>query len=420
MTQTDYYQRKTCRLCENPELILAVAIPSTPPCDAYITKEKLNIPQKEYGLDIYQCAVCGHFQLIDVVSPEILFSSDYSYFSGRTSIVKHFEEYANKVIKLNDLKIGSRIVDIGSNDGTFLHFFQERGMKVLGVDPAKGVVDYANNQGIHTIHSLFDDSVATNINKQYGHADVVTANNVFAHADDLIGIARNIRSILSSEGIFVFEVSYFPDVVKDILLGTIFHEHLSYHTVKPLISFLERAGLELIDVEYVKIQGGSIICTAQVIGGNRKKSSIIDEFVKSEEDLGYYKPSPLKEFSGRLELLKSISSILNELKESGKTFAGFGASRGGTLLTYLLQLNKYMDFIFDDNPDKQGKFSPGHHLPVLPTTLLYEKMPNYLFILAWIHSKNIINSHKDYLEKGGKFVTFFPKLKIIDKNNLEI
>ena len=414
----DYYKRDNCRLCESSFVKIAALIPATPPCDAYVTKEQIHLPQKHYGLDIYQCADCGHFQLLDVVNPEILFSSDYSYFSGRTSIVKHFAEYANKVIEQNKLPISSFVIDIGSNDGAFLRFFKEKGIKVLGVDPARGVAEYANNQGIETIHSLFNEEIADKIIQKYGLANVVTANNVFAHADDLIGMAKNVRKILADEGVFVFEVSYFPDVVENILLGTIFHEHLCYHTVKPLIPFLQKNDLELIDVEHVPIQGGSIICTAQIRGGTRKRTQKIADLIKEEEIKGYYQNDPLQNFTKRLTLLKSISSVVSELKETGKNFAGFGASRGGTLLTYLLDLNRSMDFIVDDSPDKQGKFSPGHHIPILPTSALYERKLDYTFLLAWVHSKNIIKSHQEYLKRGGKFITFFPELKIIDKNTI--
>lgn len=420
----DHYRRQACRLCDSSQLQIALALPATPPCDAYVTEEQLSHPQKIYPLDIYQCAACGHFQLLDIVSPEILFPADYSYFSGRTSIVKHFAEYAKMVMEKNALPHGSLVIDIGSNDGSFLRFFKEAGMRVLGVDPAQGVVDAANSQGIETIHSLFDEQTADKILQTHGRAQVITANNVFAHADDLQGMAKNIRSLLADNGVFVFEVSYFPDVVENLLLGTIFHEHLSYHTIRPLIPFLQAAGLELIEVEHVPIQGGSVICTAQVIGGGKKPSPAIVQFIHEEETKeyypkGYYRPHPLQAFADRLDMLRSLSIVIRELKEAGKTFAGFGASRGGVLLTFLLSLEESMEFIVDDSPDKQGKYSPGHHLPILSTAALYEKMPDYTFLLAWVHSKNIIKAHQGYAQKGGKFITFFPNLKIIGKAEMK-
>ena len=364
---------------------------------------------------MYQCNDCGHIQLLDVVNPEILFSN-YSYFSGKTGLVKHFSEYAEKVIKKNNLKSNSFIVDVGSNDGAFLQFFKNKGMKVLGIDPAENLAQYANEQGIETLPKMFDLQLAQKIRTEYGPADLIAANNVFAHTDDLAGMASSVRTLLVKDGIFSFEVSYLPDVVDKMLLGTIFHEHLCYHTVKPLVSFLKRQGMELIMVERVSVQGGSIICTAQLLEGKREISSSVNELIQLEENLGIYQPEYLQAFSKKLETLKSeVIPLIQSIKEKGKTIAAFGAARGGTLLTYHFELGKYLEYIVDDDPDKQNLYSPGYHLPVVPTSTLYEKKPNYVLILAWVHSKQIIENNQQFLENGGKLVTFFPEVKVITK-----
>ncbi len=414
-----HFQRKTCRLCDSKKMELVVPIPATPVADAYVSAEEKNQPQELYPLDLYQCQDCGHVQLRDVVDPEILFSH-YSYFSGRSAgLVKHFQEYADRVIKNNKLQQNSLVVDIGSNDGAFLRFFKEKGMRTLGVDPAQNIAKVANEEGIETIPSMFTAALVPKIKEKYGLATVVTANNVFAHADDLGGMAESIRSLLDRRGVFVFEVSYFPDVMEKMLLGTIFHEHVCYHTVRPLVSFLQRHGMELIDVERVSIQGGSIICTAQIKGGERTVSPKVAELIDFEEKRGIYNRTATQQFSQRLqELRKKSDDLIKKLSHSGKTFAAYGASRGGTLLTYYLGLGETMQFIVDDSPEKQNLYSPGHHLPVLPTKTIYEQKPDYTFILAWVHSKPIIASNQEYLQNGGKFITFFPELAIIDRDSI--
>ncbi len=415
-----HFQRETCRLCDSKALELVVPIPPTPIADAYVTAEQKHQPQEVYPLDLYQCNDCGHIQLRDVVDPDILFSH-YSYFSGRSpGLVKHFKEYADGVISKNKLQRNSFIVDIGSNDGAFLRFFREKGMKTLGVDPAKNIAKIANETGIDTIPMMFSANLAREIKGKYGLATVITANNVFAHADDLGEMANSIKTLLDPNGIFVFEVSYFPDVMEKMLLGTIFHEHVCYHTIKPLRSFLQRRGLELIDVEKVSIQGGSIICTVQHQQGKRNISPSINILIKEEEQQGIYDQTATRRFSQRLqELRKKSDDLIKQLYLPGKTFAAYGASRGGTLLTYYLGLGNIIKFIVDDSPEKQNLYSPGHHLPVLPTKKIYEEKPDYIFILAWVHSKPIIASNQEYLKSGGKFITFFPELAIIDQNSVK-
>lgn len=414
--EQSYYKRTTCRLCNGSDLKLVVPMTTTPIADAYVSKNQLNEIQELYPLDMYQCYDCGHVQLLDVVNPKILFSH-YSYFSGKSAaLVKHFEEYANNIMDENELKEGSFVVDIGSNDGVFLKFFKDKGMKVLGIDPAENVAKFANESGIETLPEMFDSKVAEKIRKNYGLADVVTANNVFAHTDNMQDMANAARKLLADDGVFIFEVSYLLDVIDKMLLGTIFHEHLCYHTVKPLKSFLRNQNMELIDVKRVPVQGGSIICTAQLAGGRRRASSSVDKLIELEESRGLYKLGGLKDFSKKLKNMKSqVTTLLQDLKAQGKTIAGFGAARGGTLLMYHFDLGRILDYTVDDNLDKQGLYTPGYHIPVLPTSTIYKRNPDYIFILAWVHSKLIIKNHQAYLDQGGKFITCSPQIKVISR-----
>ena len=220
--------------------------------------------------------------------------------------------------------------------------------------------------------------------------------------------------LMSDDAIFVFEISYLLDVIKNVLLGTIFHEHHSYHSLKPLVKFMKGFNMEIIDVKRVSIQGGSLIGTAQIIGGPHKISSSVNKLIELEAKEKLDKPETIKNFAKKMERLKNeIGSVLINYKNQGKTIAGFGAARSGTTLITQMGIGKLLDFIVDDNPEKQGKFTPGDHIIVKPTKTIYEKKPDYLFILAWVHAKKIIENNKKYLDAGGHFIVCFPEIKII-------
>jgi hypothetical protein len=413
-----FHKRKNCRLCEATNLELVVPITPTPVADAYVPREALSETQECYPLDLYQCLSCGHVQLLDVVDPEILFRH-YSYFTGRTGgLLKHFKEYAERVVGKNKIPKESLVVDIGSNDGTFLRCFLELGMLVQGVDPAENIAAAANASGIETLPAFFDKTIAEKIRAERGPARIVSANNVFAHTDQLAEMADAVRTLLTDDGVFVFEVSYLLDVVDHMLLGTIFHEHVCYHSVKPLDAFLRRHGMELIDVDRVGIQGGSIIGTAQPLGGPRKIAPPVGELKALEDEKDLHNPATLREFSSKIETVRSeVTELINRLHADGKTIAGFGAARSGTFLIYHFNLGEKLGFIVDDSPDKQNLYSPGYHIAVFPTSMLYERKPDYAFILAWVHSRAIIQNHQRFLDEGGQFIVCFPRIQVVSRDN---
>lgn len=405
-------KRTACRLCGSRNLELAVPLPASAIADGYVAKDQLSQPQAVYPLDLYFCTACSHLQLLDVVDPRLMFRSDYTYLSGSSAgIVKHFKEYATSVLQREKAAAGSLVVDVGSNDGTFLRNFKDAGLQVLGIDPATAVARRATESGIETLMRFLDPQTAREVRQDRGAARIVTANNVFAHADDLAGMADSIRALLAPDGIFAFEVSYVVDVVDHMLLGTVFHEHLCYHAVKPMRAFLARHGLELVDVERVGIQGGSIIGYAQLSGGPRKASAAVAELVRLEEERGFDRLETYRAFDRRIEKMKQdVGSLLDTLGPKG---AGYGAARGGTILLYRLDLGRRLEFIVDDGPEKQGLFSPGHHIPIVPADELYARKPDWVFLLAWVHSKAILQKHQRYMDGGGRFVVAYPQVQAV-------
>lgn len=407
-------RRDTCRLCNSSELELVVPLAATPVAEKYVTPGDVGAPTPRYPLDLHLCRACGHVQMRDVVDPAFLFA-DYTYRSGNTKrIIEHFDEIAAITLGRFQNQPNGLAVDIGSNDGSLLGRFKERGMRVLGVDPATEIAKIAMAAGVPTITDFMTPELARRIRQEHGAASVVTAFNVFAHNDDLAGMAESIRTLLAPDGVFVFEASYLLDIVDRMLLGTIFHEHVSHHSVKPLVSFLHRHGLELIDVQRNSIQGGSIVGTVQLIGGPHPTSSSVAALLKLEAERRLDQPETLKKFGTDLQRLKGqLATLIADLHRQGKSIWGFGAARSGTTLIAQMDLGKVITHIVDDSPDKQNRLSPGDHIPVLPTKALYEQMPDYTFILAWIHAQPIIRNNREYLERGGRFIVCVPEIQVI-------
>ena len=394
---------------------MVVPLAPTPLAEKYFPDSETAGKQQFYDMDLHMCLECGHVQLLEVVNPEVLWD-DYTYHSGQTrGIIDHFEDCAEMILKRHTPDKNSLVVDVGSNDGSFLRCFQKRGLRVLGVDPAREIARKATDSGVETLAEFLSPDLAEKITTQHGSASIVTAFNVFAHTDDLDGMVRSIRSLLSPEGIFVFEVSYLQNIIDDMLLGTFFHEHLSHHSVKPLIRFFKRNGLELIDLQRVSIQGGSLIGIAQLASGPHTVSASVGEIVSIEENRLLNRPETLRSFADKLSgLRQQVSKLAEGWENQGISAAGFGAARSGNTLIAQMGLKDLIDYIVDDHPQKVNKRIGGYNIPVLPTKELTERMPDYTFILAWIHAKKIIAGNREYLEGGGKFIVCCPELLVVD------
>ncbi len=413
----NHYKNIQCRLCNKSDLISVLRLESTPPANEFISEDQLNINQNKFPLELYFCNNCNHIQLLDVVNPSILFE-DYVYVSGTSPVfVNHFREYANNIIQRFNPDKNFLVVDIGSNDGTLLKFFKNNNFQVLGIDPAKNISSNASKNGIETITDFFTSELSKKITKEYKKASIITANNVFAHADNLEDIVLGIKNLLSSEGVFIFEVSYLVDVLEKNLFDTIYHEHLSYHSVEPLKSFFLANGLEMISAERINTHGGSLRGYVQLKNAGRENDGTVEELIKYEKQIGLNEATTFLNFSKNINNLKSqLLNLLQSIKSEGKTIAGFGAPAKATTLMYQFGINKeYIDFIVDDSPLKQGLYSPGLKIPVMSSDAIKLKSPDYLIILAWNFSESIIKKNSDFIKQGGKFIVPLPNLSIIGK-----
>ncbi len=412
MTET-FCRRKTCRLCRG-ELELVLPLPATPPGDHYVHSGQLNEAQELYSLDIVLCRDCGLAQLACTVAPDILYAKFIYVSSISLGLVEHFRGYAAEVVARARPAPGSLVIDIGSNDGSLLRAFQEQGVKALGVDPAAEIARQATEAGVETVAAYFTPDLARALRARHGAASIVTANNVTANVDDLEEFMLGIRHLLDDDGVLVVETSYLLDVVQKSLIETVFHEHLSYFSVKPLEAFFRRIGMQLIDVRRVPTKGGSIRCLVQRAEGSRKPSPSVAELIAFETAAGLHRPETFEAFAEKLKgVKKKLRQVLGDLKARGNKIAGYGASVGVTTLLYLFDLGDQLDFLTDDNPRKQHTFSPGQHIPVLPPEALYDRGADYVLILAWNYAAPIMKKHRMFAERGGRFILPLPEVEVL-------
>jgi SAM-dependent methyltransferase len=307
------------------------------------------------------------------------------------------------------------VAEIGSNDGSLLTFFKQHGMQVLGIDPAREIARQATEAGINTLPEFFGSAIATNIRRDYGGASVLCANNVFAHADDLADIVRGIREVLADDGVFVFEVSYLVDIVDQFVFDTVYHEHVSHHSVKPLAKFFDRLGMQLIDVQRIPTKGGSIRGFAQrKPEGKRRVEPIVAELIQLERQRGFDTLAIYQDYAKRIDARKTaLNEYLDGKIAKGKMIAGYGASTTSTTLMWHFELTRKLAFIADDNPKKYGLYCPGCHIPVVPSAELYVRRPDYVVILAWQFTEPIMKKHERFTREGGKFVVPLTELRVL-------
>ena len=407
-------RRGTCRLCGGADLTLILELTPTPPANAFVPAEALGKPQAVFPLDVAFCEGCGHVQLLDVVDPAVLFE-DYVYVSGTSPVfVEHFRRYADALIELGRPVAGSLVVDIGSNDGTLLRAFKDKGFRVRGVDPARAIAERATADGIPTRAAFFGSALAREMIGEFGPAAIVTANNVYAHIDDLGGVTDGVCALLAPDGLFSFEVSYLGDVFTDTLFDTIYHEHLSYHSVRPLIPFLAAHGLELIEAVRVPTHGGSLRGIAQRSGGPRRAGDSVARILAYERDLGLDRAATFHAFAARIEERKrDLAGLLAARKAQGRRIVGYGAPAKATTLMYHFGLGRdALDYIVDDSPLKQGLYSPGLHVPVRPARALEEDRPDDIVILAWNFADPIMKKLQSHHQAGIRFIVPLPEVKL--------
>ena len=413
MQKKDCVSIKFCRLCNSKNLKKVFDLGRTPLANSYL-KIEISKKLRKYPLKLNYCNNCGHLQLTHSIKPSKMFSN-YLY---KTNTSKknflHFKSYANEIKKMFKNR-NTKILDIASNDGTFLNFFEKKKFFRLGIDPAKNLKKLSLKKGITQIDDFFTKKKSENIKKKYGKFDIITANHVCAHVEDLNDFFNGVQNLLKDEGLFVFEISYRASVLKKNTFDTIYHEHLDYHALYPISKFVKKFNLNVVNFKTPDAQGGSLRVYVSKNKNSKNQKSIKKQILKEKKQLNLFNVSTYKKFEKKIINCKNkLNSLIQNCINNNMSIAGYGAAaKTTTFLNYFKISEKNIKFIFDDNKLKQGLCIPGTKIKILDPLNMNKKNIDVLIIFAWNYAELIIAKNKKFKKKGGKFLIPFPNPRLI-------
>ncbi len=402
-----------CRSCDGARLHSVADLGETPLANALLDKRALAQPEARFPLELVFCEDCTLLQITTTVPPEQLFS-DYVYFSSFSdAAVSNAKNIADRLMQKLDLTPQSLVVEAASNDGYLLKHYQARGIPVLGVEPAANIAAHANKLGIPTRCAFFSlDEAARMVDEGFA-ADVFHANNVLAHVADFNGFLAGLAILLKKDGTASIEAPYARDMIDHMEFDTIYHEHLCYFSLTAMECALERHGLAVTDVEHIPIHGGSL--RYFIRHRSHPVSAAVKAMLADEKKIGMTAYDYYADFGTRIDGLKrDLTTLLTKLKGEGRTIAAYGASaKGATLLNTFGIGHSELDYVVDRSTVKQGKYTPGTHLEILPPDILLECQPDYLLLLTWNFADEILAQQVEYRARGGKIIVPVPNVHIL-------
>jgi SAM-dependent methyltransferase len=388
----------------------------TPLANALLTAEQLDAPEETYPLNLVFCPACTLVQITETVPPEKLFREYFYLSSFSETILRHAEEIATRLTAARKLDAKSLVVEIASNDGYLLQFYQRAGIPVLGVEPAMNIARVATGRGVPTRCDFFGAGLAEKLRAEEVRADVIHANNVLAHVPDLNGVVRGIARLLKETGVAVLEVPYVKEMIERREFDTIYHEHLCYFSLGALDRLFERHGLTICDVERLSIHGGTLrIYSSHKKNVTDQRSKAVVRLLQEEIDWGVGAPAFYLSFGAQVTALRNdLVTLLHDLKSQGKRIAAYGASAKGSTLLNLSHIGgETIDYVVDRSTIKQGHYTPGAHLPIYPPEKLLEDLPEYALLLTWNLAEEILQQQAEYRRRGGQFIIPIPEVRIV-------
>ena len=405
----------SCRFCAAPLQQTFVDLGMSPLCESYVPAERLGAMEAFYPLHVRVCERCMLVQLEELVAPEQIFS-EYAYFSSYSdSWVAHARDYVDAVVERFELDANSLVVELASNDGYLLQHVVERGIPALGVEPAANVAEAARERGIETVVAFFGRQLASGLVADGRRADLLVANNVFAHVPDLNDFAGGMAQMLAPQGVLTIEFPHLERLIEGNQFDTIYHEHFSYFSFLTAQAVLDAHGLEVFDVDELATHGGSLRVYAQLSGARQPISRRVTELAEHERALGFDRLEGHSAFAPRvMETKWRLLEFLISCRRDGKRVAGYGApGKGNTLLNYCGIRTDLLEFTVDRNPYKQGQFLPGTHVPIRDPAALEQARPDFILILPWNLTDEIVSQLSYARAWGAQFVVPIPEVKVL-------
>ena len=376
--------------------------------------EDLVKPEPKFPLRLAVCESCWLLQILDIVPPVQLFS-EYLYFSSFSdALLRHAQAAAERYLREFALGAQSRVIEIASNNGYLLQYFQRAGVPCLSIEPAANIARVAQDKGIETLARFFTEEAARELVASGGQADLILGNNVFAHAPDTNDFTAGLARLLKPGGRVILEFPDAAELIERTEFDTLYHEHVFYFTLTALQPLFERHGLEMFHVERLPIHGGSLRIFARHRNagptGDSVASLLAEERRKGIAGADYYRG-----FADRVQRIKTdLCTLLKRFKSEGRSVAAYGASaKGSTLLNFVGLGRETLDFVVDRSSHKQGRLTPGTHLPILPAEQLLARMPDYAVLLTWNFAEEILQQQQVYRDRGGKFIVPIPQVIVV-------
>ncbi|MFD9944486.1 methyltransferase domain-containing protein [Nonomuraea sp. NPDC059023] len=398
-----------CRLCGSGAMAGVVDLGATPPCELFLTADRLDQPEQTFPLHLRVCTDCWLAQLPPLITPEDTFT-EYAYFSSYSS---SWVEHARRFVDGLTLWPDSFVVEVASNDGYLLQHVVERGVRCLGIEPSANVGAAAVEKGVPTLTEFLSPEVGRRVREEHGPADVVVANNVYAHIPDVVGFTRGLRALVADDGLVAIEVQHLLTLMELNQYDTIYHEHFQYYTVASAQRALASGGLTLVDVELLPTHGGSIRLWAKPSG---EPSERVADVLEREKAAGLHEISGYANFAARVaKVRRDLLRFLIDAADAGKTVVGYGApGKGNTLLNHCGIRPDLLAYTVDRNPYKHGRFTPGSRIPILPPEAIETDRPDYVLVLPWNLRDELVEQLSFVREWGGRLVFPIPRLEVVE------